>query len=66
MLLSLRAPPCGHTTISRTLSLLAAKILEEERAYETLFFHQEKSFQDHCVSWILRCDQVSRKRAEES
>ena len=45
--------------------MFTAKILEEKRTHETLFFHQEKSFQDHCVSWVLRCDQMSRERAEE-
>jgi hypothetical protein len=49
-----------------TLYLLTAKILEEKRAYETLFFHQEKSFQDHCLNWVFRCDLVSRERADES
>jgi hypothetical protein len=54
MPLSLRRSPCGHITISRTSSMVTAKILEEKHAYEMLFFHQEKSFQDHGVSWVLR------------
>jgi hypothetical protein len=57
--------PCGHIAISRTSSLVTAKILEEKRASGVIFFHQEKSFQDHCSSLFLRWHPVSRERAEE-
>jgi hypothetical protein len=66
MLLGSRGLPSRDITTSRTSSLLTEKILEEKRVYSTLFFHQEKSFQDHCLSLILSCDPVSRERAEES
>jgi hypothetical protein len=54
MPLSLRELPCGHIITSRILSLVTAKILEEKRAYSTLFFHQEKSFHDHFLNWVSR------------
>jgi hypothetical protein len=44
----------------RTAFLIAAKILEEKRVYSTLIFHQEKSFQDHCLRLVIRCGPVSR------
>jgi hypothetical protein len=40
------------TGTSGTSHLATEKILEEKRTYSTLFFHQEKSFHDHHVSWL--------------
>jgi hypothetical protein len=42
------------TATSGTSRLVTEKILEEKRTSGTLFFHQEKSFQDHYVSWLTR------------
>jgi hypothetical protein len=46
-----KGPTCRHITTSRTSSLFVTEILEDPRAPETFFFHQEKRFQDHCASW---------------
>jgi hypothetical protein len=49
--------PCRHpatTGTSGASHLATEKIVEEKRTHSTLFFHQEKSFHDHHVSWLIQ------------